>query len=143
MVIDGQKRKLVRELTTTDVELYTESLKEKQRDDSFIEAMNETTIECQLTENAKCRICLPNNAALFIDDYMVDMKMGDPCKLEQQKTVQVEEVLIDGVQYYFTATSENIRGYHVYEYDSSLNAYKPLDESTELYNLIVDKISKN
>ena len=127
---------------TTDIELYTESIKDQILIDSFISAIREVSIECMIN-NKKfegCKVCRPNNQELFHKNISRDIKNNDPCKKMEEKTIKVNEVLVDDVKFYYKKDTNSIYDYIIYEYDETINSYKPMHEGSPEFERIIDSI---
>ncbi len=129
---------------TTDEELYYESLRNQQMIDSFLTAVKETSIECQLNEPTayKCRVCNPTNTQLYYDDIDLDMKTSDPCTDTHAKTIAAREVIVNGTKYYYTEDSTNIYGWKIFEYDELIKGYREMAQDIPMYAEIADAITQ-
>lgn len=144
----GENKRVMREKgvneepRTTDEELYYESLRNQQLIDSFLTAIKETAIECQLNEPTayKCRVCNPTNSKLYYDDIDLDMKTSDPCSTTHAKTVAAKEIMINGTKYYYVEDPVNIYGYRIFEYDELIKGYREMEQDIPLYASIAEAI---
>jgi hypothetical protein len=125
---------------TTDTELYEEAIKNQLVIESFHEALREISIECAINDEKYCRVCNPTNVPLFTDDPLRDIKAPDPCESVREEQVKAEEILVDGVKYYFSRDDTSIYDYRVYAFDEKINNYRPLKESNPLYAKIIAAI---
>ncbi len=128
------------EAKTTDEDLYDESLFNQTAIESFDMALKEVSIECMFNGEKNCRACNPTGARLYTDDPQSDLRAPDPCSQVQETQVKAQEILVDGVKYYYIEDPKSIYEYRVFSYDSEIDAYKPLAEGGELYIRIVEKI---
>ena len=71
--IDELKKKQERE-PTTDVQLYTDSIKNQIVINTFRRALEESSIDCSVhvVKPKKCIMCAPTNRKLFIDNLDVE-----------------------------------------------------------------------
>ncbi len=128
-------------LSTTDTELYDESVLNQVTIESFNEALKEVSIECMANAENHCRVCNPTSAALFTADPARDVKVADPCSQLRETQVTAEEIIIDGVKYYFAKNIDSVYGYKVFIYDKDINGYRPMKESNPLFDSIVSAIN--
>jgi hypothetical protein len=125
---------------TTDTELYEESLKNQVGITSFIDAINETAIECPVNGGENCRMCAPTNAVLFTDDPMRDAKMTDQCTALVETRVKADEITVDGVQYYYVDNPNSAFDYTVLIHDATVDGYRPMPESHEAFQSVISAI---
>lgn len=128
---------------TTDTELYNESLKNQLLVDSFTEALQEISIECLVNDESYCRVCAPTDDQLFTNDPAHDVLTRDPCVTSQEEHIVAEEIIIGDKRYYFVKDSAGVYGYRIFEYDKTIDGYRPLLESDPLFIKIVDAIESN
>lgn len=136
------KKGVHEDLLTTDEELWYESAQNQLLLDSFLQALKEVSIECQLNDPTeyKCRVCNPTNTQLFYDDIDLDLKTEDKCMAASVKTVKANEVVVNGVKYYYVADPTNIYGWKIYEYDPLIKGIREMPQDIALYGQIVDVI---
>jgi len=134
---------------STDVDLWTESLKNRDVVESFLSSVHETAIECSLIDNLsleskdpslryQCRVCNPDDLPLFIDDIDQDMKTPDKCSPIRKQKVTAREVLVNGRKYYHTVDLNSPYGFTLYEFLPDLNAYRPVPMDDRVYLLMED-----
>lgn len=125
---------------TTDTELFDEAVKEQLVIESFHEALHEIAIECMANGESYCRTCNPSGERLFTDDVARDVAAPDPCSAMREEQVRAEEIIVDGVTYYFKPDDTRLYDYAVYEHDKNIDGYRPMKESNPLYAKIVEAI---
>lgn len=125
---------------TTDTEIYHDAVQNHIIIESFNEMMQETSIECQLREG-KCRVCNPTNKPLYTEDVRKDVRAPDPCGQVVEEEITATEVTIDGVKYYYVPDPESIYNVKVFEYDESVNSYRPISEADARLAKIADAIN--
>lgn len=130
-------------MLTTDLELYIESLITENINKQFSDATGEVSIECVLNGEHNCRMCAPTDSKLFGKDFDADMRKPNPCEKYEEDLIEVNEIVVDGVSYYYTKDPESIFGYKLFEYDSSLGNYREMEKSNELYSQITDILDKH
>lgn len=148
---DGEMKEIVQEeywremQTTTDEFMYEIMIGNAGLVDSFKEAVEEVSIECELVKqfnpkaNHNCRTCSPNDKVLYTstDDVMSgimqDIKLGTQCVYNPPKKVKADKVEIAGDTYY-KVKADNIRGYNLFAKNGK--KYVKLRETSTLYNLI-------
>ncbi len=126
-------------IATTDMELYTESITGQVIIEVFNQALEEVSIECMVNDGT-CRKCSPTDEPLFTNDIVRDMRTMDPCQQIEEKEIEAKSVKYDGVEYYYTPNSSNIYDYDIFEYDKTIDGYRPMPLSSKLYKLIVEEI---
>jgi hypothetical protein len=126
---------------TTDTNLYNESVLNQISIESFIDALNEISIECLVNESGNCRVCGPTGDKLFTNDPSRDVRLSDPCRQVKETQMKADEIVVDGVSYYYVSTSESVYGYHVFDYNEDLDGYRLMDESKPIIVSIVDAIN--
>jgi superfamily II DNA or RNA helicase len=128
-------------IVTTDVELYQEALKEMNANKTFIEALQEVSIECSVNGCAKCRVCNPTNRPLITQDASYDARATDPCQEVVKKEVSAKSVVVDGVTYYYVKSTESVYGWNVYVLDPKISVHIPLAETDPAFEKVIEKIS--
>lgn len=126
---------------TTDMELYEESIRGQVTIESFLDAIREVCIECMLNGEDFCRICSPTNKPLFTDDVARDVRAADPCTKTREEQVRVEEIIVDGIKYYYSKDPDSIYDYRIFIFDEDVNGYRQLSESDPRYIKIIDALS--
>ena len=119
---------------TTDIELWRKSLDKYSINNQFLDALIESSIECGMfnqNDDIKCRLCTPTNQPLYYNDVYVDINTESKCKPIEEETIEAEELIVDKIKYYFTKNPTII-----YKYDSNLNNYRQLMETTAEYEKI-------
>lgn len=136
------KKGIHEDLLTTDEELWYESAQNQLLLDSFLQALKEVSIECQLNDPTeyKCRVCNPTNTQLFYDDIDLDLKTEDKCMAAQVKTVKANEIVVNGVKYYYVADPTNIYGWKIFEFDPLIKGIREMPQDIMLYSQIVEAI---
>jgi hypothetical protein len=120
---------------TTDVELYEDALKNRDSVGSFLDALDEVSIECTLDER-NCRMCNPTGEPLFSNDPTQDVRTRDTCTPYRNEEVQASEITIDGKTYHYTDNPDSVYGVKIFEFDSELGAYRQIKESNPLYQRV-------
>jgi superfamily II DNA or RNA helicase len=136
---------------TTDIDIYTEALKNKYLIQQFYIALAEASIDCSLYEPSfskavkeviKCRICSPNDKPLYHGILSTDMSIPDPCEELQSSKISVDEVDINGVKYYYMIDKNDKKKIHIFQYDDAIKGYIPLQSHEEPYSDIMRKLLK-
>ena len=125
---------------TTDVELYDDALKNRDSVASFLDAIDEVSIECTLDERT-CRTCNPTGEPLYSDDPSKDVRTHDPCTPFKEQELQASEITIDGKSYHYTESKESVYGVKIFVFDSELGAYKQLRESNPIYQRVYAELN--
>ena len=125
---------------TTDTELYNDSINDHARDETFVEATREVSIECMINGESYCRVCNPTGEKLFTYDPVRDAAAPDPCSQVQEKKVMAAEIEVDGQSYYYVVDEDSIYGYKIYKNDPSIDMFRAMPEDTALFVKIIDAI---
>jgi superfamily II DNA or RNA helicase len=133
---------------TTDVHLYTKSIKSKLLIDRMYATMIEASIDCSIhIKNAPdavkkkidCLICAPTNDKLFHPNIDIDMKIANPCERPKVSNITAEQILYLGEKYYYTKDQSG--AISIYEYNKYLDAYTKLDRSHAHYEGLIGKLN--
>lgn len=127
---------------TTDVELYEDALKTRIGNSSFVDAIDEISIECTLGGNRVCRHCSPTDEPLYSSDPAKDIRVRDPCVPIQDAIIDVYEIEIDGEQIQYSKAPDSAYGIIVYRVDPSLGAHIAVRESDPIYPRVYKKINE-
>jgi superfamily II DNA or RNA helicase len=143
----GQKKRgVTAPEKTTDVHLYTKSIKLKMLIDRVYAVMMEASIDCSIhVKNAPanvqkkidCVMCTPTHQQLFHPNYATDMKTKNPCTRPKQDTVKVKEIKYKDKTYYYRREGSDLA---IYEFDESLGAYTELSRNHPHYEDLVEKL---
>lgn len=125
---------------TTDIELYEESLIDHAKNESFFETIREVSIECLANDEKYCRSCNPTDQPLFTDDPARDIRSVDPCTEVKEMQILAQEVIVNGIKYYFTPDATSLYDYKIFEFDPNVNSFRPLKESDPRYATLVEII---
>ena len=134
---------------TTDVHLYTKSVKGKRLIDRLYAVMLESSIDCPIhlkkspdikKKKINCLICTPTNNTLFNTSPLIDLKLKNPCEKPTKINIKAEQIIYNGKEYYYTKSSDNIIS--IYEYRKNIDSYVELDRSHPNYHIIIKKLSE-
>lgn len=131
---------------TTDVYLYHKSVQNQVLIDSFLRAIQESSIDCVIHNkssgtNLSCNICSPTNEALFYDDIHKDMGTRSKCQPLKEQSVKADSIIIeiDGKRHeYHYTMSDN--GPVIFEYNKILNGHEQIYEDHPMYDDIIAAI---
>jgi superfamily II DNA or RNA helicase len=132
---------------TTDVHLYTKSIKNKLLIDRVYAAIIETSIDCSVhiktapvdvQKKIDCLMCTPTNNKMFHPSIDIDMKMKNPCTRPKTTSITAEEIVYQDKTYYYTKSEGSIS---IYEYKKTLDAYIELDRSHPHYDVLIEKLA--
>lgn len=129
-----------KELVTTDLYLYINARKYGIGLKTFLNAIQEVSIECYLNGEENCRVCVPDDNRLFHDTLDEDIKGADPCRAYTPTKVVVKEILYDGIKYFYDINKESIFGYNIYKLDEQYGVYKKIPEVDELFRKIAEQL---
>ncbi len=133
---------------STDETLWDRSLKNKLLIDKFINAIIETSINCNIynkNDKITCFLCKPDGNKLFDLDFDKDINIKSPCILtkiddiyNKSEKIKVDEIKINGVKYYVDKNTNN-KNPNIYIFDNKLNGYVEIDSKT--YSEIIEYIN--
>lgn len=131
----------IEELMTTDMTLYYEALRERSLIDSFLDAIKESSIECEILGHVKslglhCRQCNPTNSPLFTNNIDRDCVSPDPCSLLVEQKVKAKEIEYGDRKYYYVPDLKSLYGYSFFEYSDKVGKYLPADVSGVIDELL-------
>jgi len=128
--------------TTTDEEIYEESLNKQFLLDSFQEAIDEVSIECSINADENCRTCALTSEVLYTNNLEYDINRGSPCNKIIEKQINAKEIIVNGEKYYYSENSNSVYDYNIFEFDKLLNGYIKMNESNELFSKIIDTLEE-
>jgi len=126
--------------STTDTELYDESVLNQISIESFNDALKAVSIECMVNGESYCRVCNPTNQPLFTDEIARDVRATDPCTQVQEISVKATEIEYEGATYYYTESPDSVYGYRVFKHDSEINGYRQIRESDPVFIGVIAKL---
>lgn len=142
-------KKIANEMTdkedmTIDERFYKMAIEKRDIISVFQDALKEICVECVVNGYKDCRLCSPDNNALFSnpDDASIDIEVFDKCVPVDNTDVNVQEIEVDEKKYYYDKSSESLFGYKIYVYDKKLDGYTELPESDHRFKKILDAINK-
>jgi superfamily II DNA or RNA helicase len=132
---------------TTDVHLYTKSIKSKRLNESFYAAMIEASIDCKIhikgspdevKKKIDCLMCTPTNEKLFHPDPILDLKLSNTCSRPVQESINAEEIQYQGQTYYYTKSPDGT--IFIFEYKKNLDAYTEMNRTHPHYNALIEQL---
>ena len=123
---------------TTDVNIFLNSIKNKEINDKFLQVLMEVSIECEYFNkniNYDCFKCKPTNETLYHNDIYIDINL--PSKCIQEKKIKTEEIILNGQKYYYNINNNS----DIYYYDKNIDGYLLLDNNI-IINKLLNKINK-
>lgn len=142
---------------TTDIDLFTQSVRNKNLINQFLVALADASIDCSLHEpnfpksvheKIKCMLCSPTGKPLYNAILSRDLSVKNPCEELKSSSIQANEIMVDDVKYYYTKpdkkskTSGEKNKYNIFKYDTSVNGYVPLQSHEHPYSEIMRKLLK-
>jgi hypothetical protein len=135
------------ELLTTDMHLYYEALRDRAMIDSFLDAIKESSIECEILGHVKelglsCRQCSPTNMPLFTNNIERDCVSPDPCSLLQETSVKARQIEYNGRKIYYVPDLKSLYGYSFFEHSATIGKFIPANVAgiiDELLDIIEGK----
>lgn len=134
---------------TTDVHLYTSSIKKNIINNRFYAAMLEASIDCSIhiqkspddvKKKINCVMCTPTDSQLFHPSYDIDLKIKNPCIRPTKQTISVEEIYYNGKSYYYKKSENGV--YSLFVYKPDIDAYVEIDRSHYMYDTLINKLTE-
>lgn len=132
---------------TTDVHLYTKSIKAKLLIDRTYAAMIEASIDCSVhikksppdvQKKIDCLMCTPTGNKLYHPVNDIDLKMKNPCVRPKKTQVKAKELIYNGSTYYYTKSDGVVS---IYEFKKNLDAYVEVDRDHPDYEGLIEKLA--
>ena len=134
---------------TTDVELYTESVKNKKLIMEFYIALAGASIDCsvhepsfskEVADKIKCKMCSPNNVKLYNHILGKQLLLPNPCEELKTSKIKAKAISIPGhaEKYVYSQTTDG--EFHIYKYNKSIDGYTLMDPSDIVYSDIMKKL---
>lgn len=95
---DEEKSKII---LSTDESLYHSALKTSKLINSFLDAIKTAAIDCNHHYKEPCKICMPTNRKLFMENLTTDMNEPDFCIQEKKITIDAQEIKVEGKSYLY------------------------------------------
>ena len=130
---------------TTDIQLYQNSLNKRKNILSYYYLLVESSLDCKINHKGNatisCLDCNPTNEILFLKNVKQDILKGNTCLKLKEKKIDVEEITVDGKEYYYTVTGTY--GYiTIYQFNKSLESYIESNRESIEYASVLDAIQK-
>jgi hypothetical protein len=143
--LNHPKKKIIE--ATTDNDLYDKSIDNMQIINTFMLAIAEASIDCSMhypkltddvKERLKCKLCSPDNQALYHPILKKDMDLPSTCRPYSEQKIKVSEIVLPGSneKFYYkkeSADKENNLDVKLYHFNKKLNGYAPLLRTHPLY----------
>jgi len=136
----------VLKIDSTDLTLFQKSLQNKKLLDSFIDAIEEASIDCFLfaEDPSKCFICAPTDRLLYLPQLHKDMAEEPRCKPLQEETKVAQKIIVEDVEtgttVEFAYIINDVGDIEIFEFSENLNGYIKVNYNHPLYQKIIDKI---
>ena len=100
---------------TTDVQLYTDAIKNQIIINKFRLAMEEASIDCHMHNKDKshCVMCAPTNRQLFISNLDMDIRAPSRCEPLVEEKIKAKSIMFNDVEYKYTKADGKL---HIFEY---------------------------
>ena len=141
---------------TTDEYIYEKMVNNGILTNSFKEAIEEVSIECELVKTMgdskhQCRMCPPTSRDLYtkskgnpMKSIINDIDSADPCSYAESDEVEAKkiEITIDGktLEYYYVKSDDNIYGITVYM-EISPGMFEEVPTSSFVFKKILEKLN--
>jgi len=101
----------------------------------------EVCLECSFYGMDSCRVCIPTNVKLYENDPGKDLHISyDPCQPMKETEEHVEEVTVDGEQYYYNKDATSPLGYTVYKFSEKLDGFTAIDYSDPIVMKVIEVV---
>lgn len=140
---------------TTDEFIYHLMISNRNKIDPFEHAAWECSIECNALKryipDMQCKMCAPNNRKLYTELlrgqppeklFQYDLYELDPCEEFVTEEINAVKITINGIDYYYTKSSESLNGITVYYHNKEKDIYEEIMPSSPAYGTIIDQILK-
>ena len=134
---------------TTDVQLYTDSIKNKKLINDFLIALAESSIDCSIHSkdfeknvSIKCKMCSPNDKELYNSVLKKQIMLPNPCEEIKKEKIKAFEISIlgDPNKYMYSKISDG--KYQIYIYNENIQGFTIMNQSNPTYSIIMKKILK-
>lgn len=135
---------------TTDVELYTNSIKNKDLINQFLVSLAEASMDCSIHEpkfdtsvkkQIKCKLCSPNDKKLYHPSISKDMMLPNPCELLKSSEISAKEIAVNGEKFYYSKGSDKNQ-FHIFKFDKEIQGYLPMQSHEPYHADIIRKLLK-
>ncbi len=125
---------------TTDVQLYTDAIKNQIIINKFRLAMEEASIDCHMHNKDKshCVMCAPTNRQLFISNLDMDIRAPSRCEPLVEEKIKAKSIMFNDVEYKYTKTDGKL---HIFEYVKNLDAYREIEPNHPDYFALHDELN--
>jgi len=132
------------DVATTDLELYVEAMKTGRLLDSFMELLQDVSIECALNGGKHCHMCAVTDQPLYnqsADGIRRDIANADPCQPAVEVVMKAASVEHDGKTYYYAPDAEEGGlGWTIFTYDAKVAAYTTAKLAPDVLMAVFEKI---
>ena len=129
---------------TTDIQLYSNSLKKKENILNYYYMIIESSLDCKINfkgnEKINCLDCNPTNNVLFLKNIKKDILKGNNCLKRESKELTVKVIVYKGKEYYYTVTGK-YDYITIYSFNKQLDSYLQLESDNEVYNDVLESVA--
>lgn len=136
---------------TTDVQLYSDSVKNKKLIMNFLITMAEASVDCSThsktfskatAEKIKCKMCSPNNVQMYNPILSKQLLLPNPCQELKKNEINAKSISIPGKdgKYFYSKTQDG--EFHIYSYNTIIDGYTLMDSSNPVFSDIMKKLLK-
>jgi superfamily II DNA or RNA helicase len=136
---------------TTDVQLYSDSVKNKKLIMNFLITMAEASVDCSThsktfskatAEKIKCKMCSPNNVQMYNPILSKQLLLPNPCQELKKNEIKATSISIPGRddKYFYSKTQDG--EFHIYSYNTTIDGYTLMDSSNPVFSDIMKKLLK-
>jgi hypothetical protein len=136
---------------TTDIQLYTDSVRNKKLINEFYITLAESSIDCSIhstsftkdiSSKIKCKLCSPNNVKLYNPLLSKQILLPDPCQELKESKIKAKTISIPGSDEKFVYSKTSDGNFYIYKFNKTINGYTILDSSDPIYSDIMIKLLK-
>lgn len=136
---------------TTDIQLYTDSVKNKKLIMDYLITLAEASVDCSIhsksfskavSEKIKCKLCSPNGQQLYNPILSKQLLLPDPCQELKQTEIKAKTISLPGKDEKYVYSQTQDGNYHIYKFNTSINGYTLMDSSDPIFADIMKKLLK-
>jgi hypothetical protein len=130
---------------STDIVLYNKSMKYKELNNVFYQALIEASIDCSfhkaslassIKDKINCLLCNPSNTPLYTNNIKADLKKNpcQPLNENKSKTIKANEIIVNDIAFYYTIDeNQSVSSIKIYMKPNNLDKYVQIDDDHPMY----------
>lgn len=129
---------------STDVTMYKKALQNKVLINSFLDSIEQASIDCMLHSKhpEHCTLCMPTDRVLFIPNLNADMRVESRCQPLKEEKIVAQKITVEcdsGECEFMYVTKPDL---HIFEFNKELNGYVEIFKNHSLYEKLEKAISR-